>query len=462
MRVTYESTAAWLMRRKYIPWAVLVFLWGGWILAIVLGETRMPIKPPVSSYWNWQLTWGQQTLNVTISSQDPAPPTAIDFGWGNGAWDFTGQVVSMDHIAFYSPAKLINEGQEKQIYNHEFLGPYQSELFPPGIFEGKLEAYRNPPFYALFHSFTARLPYRVSVWIWNGLSFLGLFVGLWMLKPGRLGAACFWSMAFYPTFAVLSYGQTSLVSFPVFVIVYRLILAERKFLAGLVAALLLFKPPLLMGFFVWWALDFKNYWRAWLGGFVGGWLLLGFSYPIVPDAWHAFVAQLAENVRFDNFEWWKSHNVRALWRLILTPTLAPAPAILWGVSAILSIAAYAAIWKRHRANVPLLFATSIALTLWASPHTMVYEWVAILISAVLFWRELPEHRSKLTVLYAITWGALFISTDFGALQYSFWKDHYGWENFPIIQLSMVAFFLTSVGLFRILMNHPQLPTETRS
>ena len=53
------------------------------------------------------------------------------------------------------------------------------------------------------------------------------------------------------------------------------------------------------------------------GVIAGGALLTGATYPIVPNAWHGFVGSLASNAEFDNFDWWKMHNARAFWRLLL-------------------------------------------------------------------------------------------------------------------------------------------------
>jgi alpha-1,2-mannosyltransferase len=451
-----KSTFTWLIHRLVL--GIMVCSWGSWLGLIILGGSQMPLKPPQSSPWNCELRWsGREFTSFTLNSTDDRPTTVIDLNWGNGAWDCYRQPVSMDHIAFYTPANFIRDGRDHEIYTHTTIGPYQEALFPQGMFEGKLEAYRNPPFFALLHYPTARLPYAQSVWIWNLISFMGLLLGLWLLQPTRYWQALFWSMAFLPTFTVLTYGQTSLLSFPVFVGVYRLLKLERRFLAGVLASLLLFKPPLLLGLLVWWAWDFRRYRSAWLGGLLGGLLILALSHPIVPGAWKAFVIQLQDNVRFDNFEWWKSHNARAFWRLLLTPELAPLPGLLWLISAIVGVVMFVLITRKHARDVRVLFASSVGLMLWASPHTLIYEWVVALVPAILLWERFPEWHQKLRVLYAVSFIGLHISTDLGEWQNTLISNQTGWSQFPILQVSMICFTYTGVGLFRLLHRAPETP-----
>jgi alpha-1,2-mannosyltransferase len=421
--MNYETVAAWCLRRRYVAVAVGVLLWGIWGIAIVFGNSELPRPQPEGS-------WSAFRLQL-----------------GNGAWDWTHQIVSIDHLAFYAPMRMIHEGRDGEIYNHAILAPYQDAIFPNGYFEGKLEAYRNPPFYVLLHAATAKLPYAVSAAIWNAIGFGCLLLGIGLLRPEKFWRVVFWSMTFLPTFTVISYGQTSLVSFATFCGVYRLLEKKQHFLAGLLSSFLLFKPPLLMGLFVWWLMDFRRFRTAILGAFLGGLLILAVSYPLVPNAWNAFLSQLPENVRFDNFEWWKSHNARAFWRLVLTTDAAPVPTLLWGVSALVGIGVFYRVWRVQRDNLPCLYGASILLMLWASPHTMIYEWVAAIIPAVLWLKHFPTWQSRWVCFIAMTWLAMFASTELGHLQDVAFR-RLGWENPMILQLSIPVFVVVCVGVVR--------------
>lgn len=417
--LTTATAAAWLTRRRYVAVFAGVVVWGLWLAAIVAGGSTPPTRD-ADGHW----VGGRLAL-------------------GDGESDAAHQIVSVDHVAFYLPARLVRQGRDGEIYDYETIAAEQNALFPSGDFEGKLEAYRNPPFYVLLHLPTAALPYAASAWIWNGVNLLALVGGVLLLRPARPHRVVLWSLTFLPTFTVFSYGQTSLVSFFVFCAAYRLLEADREFLAGFVAAFLWFKPPLLLGLLVWWALDWRKSWPALAGLVAGGAALLAVSYPVVPHAWPAFLAQLPENVRFTNFEWWKSHNARAFWRLLLTTDAGPLPTLLWVASAAVGVAAFARVWRKHRDDLPVVFGCSLLLMFWASPHTMVYEWVAAVVPATLWWKHRPARRDLWAVLMAVTWVAMFVSTEVGRLQDVYLRGRLGYENPPILQISIPV--LAAVG-----------------
>src|SRR5262249_51633901 len=88
-----------------------------------------------------------------------------------GGWDkdASGQLVGADPLPFYTAAPLARDGQPALMYNHEFPSGYQDTLVGwdyPG-----LEAYRNPPFYALLYVPTAGLSFYASFLIWTLIGF---------------------------------------------------------------------------------------------------------------------------------------------------------------------------------------------------------------------------------------------------------------------------------------------------
>jgi hypothetical protein len=66
--------------------------------------------------------------------------------------------------------------------------------------------------------------------------------------------------------------------------------------------------------------------------------------------------------------------------------------------------------------LPVLFSMAVFVTLWASPHTMTYEWALAVIPAVLLWDNRPEQRPTWLVLFAISWVGLFLSAPLSKAQ----------------------------------------------
>jgi hypothetical protein len=353
---------------------------------------------------------------------------------GDWQYDLLGQLVSVDHLAFYSPARMIRDGREGAIYDHAALLRYQQSLFPPGKWN-EFEAYRNPPFYALLYYSTSGLPYWVSAWVWNLIGLACLLLGVRWLGAARPWVAFGWALTFLPVFAALSYGQNSLLSVAVLCGTYRLLAARRPFAAGLVAGLLWFKPPLLLGLVVWGLLDLRRLWPAAVGVVVTGAVLTLGTYPIVPGAWEGFRQTLGQNVEFANFDWWKMHNPRSFWRLLL-PGAGSLPTVLWLISAGLGLWVFVWVWLRRRDDLPVVFGAAVLLTLWASPHTMIYEWSLAVAPAVLWWTHLPQYRTSWLVLFAVGWAALFVGTDWGRVQEWLLRDKLGMDPPVIVQVSV--------------------------
>jgi len=61
-------------------------------------------------------------------------------------------------------------------------------------------------------------------------------------------------------------------------------------------------------------------------------------------------------------------------------------------------------------------AAAVALTLWLTPHAMIYDWSLLLIPAVLLWQELPGLRARWPLLFAAVWLATLVGSSLSAVQ----------------------------------------------
>ena len=325
-----------------------------------------------------------------------------------GKTDIAGKPLGVDHLAFYHAARLIRDGESYRLYNYNELNDekYQQQLL--GWDWNGFEAYRNPPFYALLYLPTASLPYNVSFAIWSVVSFALLALAVVLLKPERPSRAFLWALTFYPVFAVISFGQNTFISLAIFAGVYRLLCNERIFAAGLVAGLLWFKPQLLLGLFVWWAFQPRRYFSAWLGVCVTGCVLAAVSWIAVPDGSRSFLLTLRANAGFAEFGMWNVVNPKAFFALLL-PGI---PEAYLPLAAICSLAGVVTAWRVKQvsgAPVAVMFPVAVFLSLWASPHALIYEWALLLSAAVVLWERFPNSRDVWLCLFALTWVALAIT-----------------------------------------------------
>jgi hypothetical protein len=63
-----------------------------------------------------------------------------------------------------------------------------------------------------------------------------------------------------------------------------------------------------------------------------------------------------------------------------------------------------------------MFPVAIFLSLWVSPHTLIYEWALFIPAAVVLWERFPACRDAWLVLFFPAWLALTVSTSFALVQ----------------------------------------------
>ena len=332
----------------------------------------------------------------------------VNIALGPGNLDLNGQVIGTDHSAFHTAAVLVNEGRGEALFDFPDLPVFsarQEELVgKPGF----LDPYRNPPFYALLYRPTAQLPYAVSYAIWAAVGLILLVGGLRLVHGPGVGWPLAWALSFYPTFAAVSFGQNTLLSFGVFALVYAAVVRDRRFLAGLAAGLLLYKPQLLLGLGVWWVLDVRRFWPALAGLAVSGLALGALSWAVLPAETTEWVRRLPDIARYDRFEFYNLHNPRGFGDLLTGNREVGKWVGFAGL--VLAVGWLWYFWRRHGADDRLVFAAAVFATLWGSPHTMTYEWALAVLPAVILWDVRPDRRELWTPLFAVAWIAMFVST----------------------------------------------------
>ena len=373
--------------------------------------------------------------------------------------DIEGKPIGTDHIAFYSAAKLISDGQGDRIYDWEFLGHVQAEITGGGPWY--LDAYRNPPFYALLYVPTAHVPYLLSFWIWTAIGVALLWFGLGWLGTENRFAAFVLSLSFYPVFSVFSFGQNSLLSFGAFCLTFHSMERNRFFLAGMAAGLLLFKPQLLLGLGVWWLLHFRRYIWCWIGLTTMAFIWLVISILFVPVESRLFLEKLRAIAGYDAFMFWNLHNPKGFWTLI-TFDNKKIGSNLGLTCSIAAVIFFICFWRKQKDNLPFMFAGAVYVTLWASPHTMIYEWTLAVIPAVLLWDRAKSKRDDWIIVFSIAWVVLFISTPIAKTLFEWTFDPNDTATKPgwAIQISVPVLGLLGIWSARILnWNEGPTPSE---
>jgi hypothetical protein len=366
---------------------------------------------------------------------------------GPGNMDLAGQVIGTDYLQFYSAGVTLRQDQSANLYNFPYQSQLEQTIAGPGL--TSFHAFITPPFLAWLYVPFTLLPYSLSFLFWSLIGFLFLWASIRLITADQPNKSFIWSLTWFPIFAAISFGQNSLLSLFLFSLTYWLWKKDKYLLAGLVSSLLLFKPQLVLGLGLLWLLDRRSSWKSLVGLVAGGTTLAGLCFWLLPDASLAYInlarSYLPGMMYQDGFPLWHLHSLRGFWTMLF-------PGIHWlseGLSLVLSIAGvvvYILFWQNNRNHKSQLFAGAICLTIWITPHAMIYDWSILLIPAILFWQAYPNLKPLLITMYALVWIAMFLSTPLTLIQLRF---------LPIaVQISIPVFFYALYVTYKYVMKIP--------
>jgi hypothetical protein len=348
--------------------------------------------------------------------------------------DMAGQVIGTDYLQFYASGTTVLRSNSDYLYDFSSQSQLEQAIAGPEL--TNFHAFITPPFLAwLFVPFSV-VPYVPSFILWSIMGLGLLFASFKLLSAEQPTKSFLWSLTWFPIFAAISFGQNSLLSVFLFSLTYYLWRKDKLLAAGLASSLLLFKPQMVLGIAILWLFEFRKNWKALLGLSFGGVTLVALCFWLMPGASIAYF-ELARDflprlISSEQFPIWHLHSLRGFWLLLLPGHLS----LVEGISLILSIAGIVAFfffWRRNPNEPDTLFAAAICLTIWISPHAMIYDWSILLIAAVLLWQRHPEMRNLWKPLFASIWIATFISGPLTYIQLKY---------IPIaIQISIPILFL---------------------
>ncbi len=382
---------------------------------------------------------------------------ALWLGWvlllllGSGLIDLAGQPLGTDYLQFYAAGKTIAEGKSAYLYDMAFQSQLEQAIIGPGL--RSYHAFITPPFLAWLFVPFSMLPYGISFAAWSILGLLLLAGSVYLLKPDQPWRPILLALTWFPVFASVSFGQNALLSLFILSSVTLLWKTDRRFLAGLVLGLLMYKPQLTLGIALLWLLRYRRDWTALAGLSLSTLALATLSFGFLPQASLAYV-HFARNVLPDlpawqNFPIWHLHTVRGFWRMLLPFDIISD--LLTLVCATLGLWAYWKLVKSDNLSKPLAFSAAICLTIWITPHAMIYDWVVLLIPAILLWIEMPTRHNELEVFYTLIWVSTLIGTPLILLQLRM-------VGFAL-QISIPILAFSFFGVYRTLIQGPIYPNR---
>jgi alpha-1,2-mannosyltransferase len=327
---------------------------------------------------------------------------------------FTTTPFGEDLLSVHAAATIMRTRPPAALYDDEVgrevqattLGPVGREVF---------NRYMSPPHTAALFGPMSRLPFAVVVWLWGALALAGVFAVPRLLGAPHPTRVAVLTLAFLPVFDGFAAGQNAIGSLFLFALALHLWQRGRGWLAGAVLGLVaVYKPHLPAGVAVLFVLEARRDPRPLAGLALVLAALVGIDLVWFPAQTAHFLAWGTSVVAGDEPLW---RNLRPGGELtvvsFLELLLPQAPGAARHLAWLCQLGALVAFVLTHRhvrgraAGRPslrddrILYACAALLTLWLTPHALLYEWTLLVLPATVLWLEQPRVRAPLLRMFAL-------------------------------------------------------------
>lgn len=311
--------------------------------------------------------------------------------------DRNGTPWGADFAMFYLSGRMVAEGKADQLYDLAAQQTTLQQLFP-GLAADFALPYRYPPWVAIVASSVARLPYPAAYAIFASVSWLGWLIGCrWLLRRwsgvgGVSAGLALLALAGWPVaLEALIGGQASLIACLLLIASIELFRGGRPELAGMVLAILTYKPNLLCLVLLGLTIVRPRLLAGWLPTVVLIWA--GATWYLGPETLRDYV-RLSQELALQP---WSLETPPAKvhgWAAALVPIWgSPMRAGVLGIGVLLALA----VGLRHRwderrginrfgETVALLLAINAGCNL----YTPIYDLTLLGISVILFLQSFPR------------------------------------------------------------------------
>lgn len=286
---------------------------------------------------------------------------------GIGMFDRTGKYIGYDFLCFYTASGKVLSGDVSGIYDICKFHEFEQQIVGQVAYNGLLPWF-YPPFFLMFISPLAILPYLPSLCFWLTITLAGYIAVVHKIAPHPYTVSL--ALAFPATFQNFGYAQNGFLS--AFLMgTGLLLLGRRPVAAGVMLGLLAYKPQLALLVAI--ALIAARMWLAFTTACVTVIVLMISSAALYGiESWQAFYNTLPLLQLWMNSGaglWEKMQTIFAFARLTGLDAL-----FAYGLQSIFSIGAMVVVaWVWYRHIFPMAYVILIASVFLVTPYAMIYD-----------------------------------------------------------------------------------------
>ena len=326
----------------------------------------------------------------------------------------TGNVVGVDYSAYHAAATMLRYGDADQLYDLDAMTELLRDVRQGPT--SREPTYLYPPALATVLTPVAPLRYEVGLALWSALGIAAFFLGLRAINaraPALLVGAVLLSV---PGFLGVSLGQGHFYWAAIYAGVLSRLRAGKSVHAGLLAALLILKPQLLVPVVLWWILDWRRCRRALVAVALGVLVISLVPTVLFSGAYDGYPAMLraaAEAFPLNGIP--MGVTLRYMVSAFTGGFSAWSSGIVivgFGFLVAVLVRGVRACWSTE-----MMFIVATTGGLLVLPHLLAYDWVLLVPAGVVFVQLSPTRTVLLPAMIVGLLGSLTFQVVFGIASY---------------------------------------------
>lgn len=328
-----------------------------------------------------------------------------------------GSAFGIDFAVFHLGGRTVRDAGFDSVYDRDGFRSALAEDVPGADVADSLTYFISPPPWAWIFQPLSAIDYPVALGLWLAVGVLGL---LYIVDRLDLPWMSLVLLVASPAFVMnTAIGQSGVFFLVLGVLVHRACASDSPVRAGLLLGLFVLKPPLAIGWVLWWLLDFSRWHRALTAA---GFSAAVVSLPTLVDggsAWTAYVGVLTERVADEGSLRVNSPSFAEFVKLLL-PGASPAVTLVgWALAMVVGVSMLRFAQRRFD-SLAAMSGAAVLATLASSPHLSIYDTGLIVIPIAVLAQQGVLNRDRLMVLWAlyvagIVFGPLWYELQAGVL-----------------------------------------------
>lgn len=327
------------------------------------------------------------------------------------------ETIGIDFGVFHAGGSLISASGFDRAYDSVAFSEYfTAEYFPSLAGSTTVSHFISTPVFGWFAQALTILPFRPAFGLWLVLG------GLALIPACRLLGLPQWVpviLVVSPMMALnTSLGQTGAFVLLLFAVMHVSMADQQLVRCGVLAGLLILKPPLAFGYGLVWLVQARRYRPAMAAAAATGVVLaiptlIGGSGP-----WRDFLDAMTHRADLESS--WSQQSASVPEFLKLAFPLAPAWVTVstWLVGLAVALLVVVAANRRFGSDPELMSAAAVVATVVASPHLLVYDSLILVIPVAVAYRRGLLTADRAGLLAVITTASLVLGPALYDVQYT--------------------------------------------